>query len=91
MTSETLFDLSVANLITLDERDDAEPCELAINRLSTSMRVCYANEVKSAKELKIYLRQDTPLFFPHVRYGLTSDLNELDMRTKKPERIQTEQ
>jgi hypothetical protein len=85
----SLYDLSVANMITLDDTEEAEPSELLTNRICTQVRLCFANEVKSAKELKISLRQDTPLFYPNVQFGIHTD--RLDMRTKKPVAIQTDQ
>lgn len=51
------------------------------------MRLCYSNEVKSAKEIKIYLRQEIPEFYPTIGYNLNmNSLHQLEMRSKKPER-----
>lgn len=50
------------------------------------MRACFSNEIKSAKELKIYLKGENPLYFPAVVYNTNPLLNpsKLDMRSKKP-------
>lgn len=48
-----LFNLSVQSLVLFDNIEvETDSC----NKSSNVLRQCYSNEVKSAKELKIYLK-----------------------------------
>lgn len=50
-----LFNLDVSSLVTYDQSTEVEDKE-PVNKVKTLMRSCFANEIKSAKELKIYLK-----------------------------------
>ena len=58
----------------------------SVNKIKTRLRSCYSNEIKSAKELKIYLKGENPVFWPVVSFNVNPLLNihKLDLRSKKP-------
>jgi hypothetical protein len=58
-----------------------------INQIGTFLRLCYTNEVKSAKDLKISMKGEHPYFYPTIPYCLASsygDDEKLELRKKKP-------
>ena len=83
-----LFNLDVSTITTFDQTSEVETSEQPINRIRSFMRCCFSNEIKSAKELKIYLKGDYPLYFPTITYNTNPMMNpsKLDMRSKKPVR-----
>jgi len=83
-----LFNLDISALVSFDDTNEVETAEVPVNKIRTLMRCCYSNEIKSAKELKIYLKGDYPLYFPVVAFNTNPMVNPsaLDMRTKKPVR-----
>lgn len=72
-------------MVTYDQSTEVEDKE-PINKIKTMMRACFSNEIKSAKELKIYLKGEMPLYYPVVVFNTNPLLNpsKLDMRSKKP-------
>ena len=81
-----LFNLDVSTITTFDQTTEVETSEEPINKIRSFMRCCYSNEIKSAKELKIYLKGDFPLYFPTIIFNTNPMMNpcKLDMRSKKP-------
>ena len=59
-----LFNLDVSAIVSFDQTNEVETSEVPLNKIRTLMRCCFANEIKSAKELKVYLKGDYPLYFP---------------------------
>ena len=82
-----LFNLDVSSIVTYDQSTEVEDRE-PINKIKSIMRSCFSNEIKSAKELKIYLKGEHPLYYPVVVFNTNPLLNpsKLDMRSKKPVR-----
>lgn len=80
-----LFNLDVSSIVTYDQSTEVEDRE-SVNKIKTLMRACFSNEIKSAKELKIYLKGEQPLYYPVVVFNTNPLLNpsKLDMRSKKP-------
>ena len=71
-------------MVLFDNQEvETDPC----NKSVTILRQCYTNEVKSAKELKIYLKQEIPKFYPNLAYQKSGDGQLLDMQTRKPPAI----
>jgi hypothetical protein len=64
MDENGLFNLDVSAIVSYDNTTETETAEVPINKIRTFMRCCFSNEIKSAKELKIYLKGDYPLYFP---------------------------
>lgn len=66
--------------------DQAPEEEASSNQISGSLRSCYVNEVKSAKELKISIKGEHVYFFPNIQYTLrnASRMHLMDFRTRKP-------
>jgi hypothetical protein len=59
-----------------------------MNAIQTTMRSCYTNEVKSAKELKISMKGSNPYFYPCISFSMVQGSEtKLDLRSKKPENI----
>ena len=79
-------------MVTYDQSTEVEDKD-PINKIKTQMRACFTNEIKSAKELKIYLKGEHPFYFPAVIYNTNPLLNpsKLDLRSKKPIRAATAQ
>ena len=80
-----LYNLDVSSIVIFDQSTEVEDKE-PVNKMKTLMRACFSNEIKSAKELKIYLKGERPLYFPTVVFNTNPLLNpaKLDMRSKKP-------
>ena len=74
-------------MVVFDQGTETEEGE-SVNKIKTRLRCCFANEVKSAKELKIYLKGENPCFWPFVSFNTNPLLNlmKLDLRSKKPVR-----
>lgn len=68
------------------EPPPAPETDPSANQVQTSLRCCYTNEVKSAKDLKISMKGENPSFFPTIPYSLIKggDDEKLDLRMKKP-------
>ena len=75
----------MSSIVTYDQSTEVEEKE-SVNKIKTLMRACFSNEIKSAKELKIYLKGEHPLYYPVVVFNTNPLLNpsKLDMRSKKP-------
>jgi len=69
-----LFNLDVSSLVTFDQTHEVEDGP-PINKIKTWMRCCYSNEVKSAKELKIFLKGEIPMYFPVVSFNTNPMMN----------------
>lgn len=53
-----------------------------MNEISTYLRLCYTNEVKSAKDLKISMKGENAYYYPTIPYSLIrgGDDEKLDLR-----------
>ncbi len=70
-----LFNLDISSIISFDNTNEVETSEYPINKIKTVMRCCFSNEIKSAKELKIYLKGDYPLYFPSIAFNSNPMMN----------------
>lgn len=79
------YNLDVSSIVVFGAGDDTEEGE-SVNKIKTRLRCCFANEIKSAKELKIYLKGENPIFWPVVSFNTNPllNINKLDLRSKKP-------
>jgi hypothetical protein len=57
-----------------------------MNQMSSQLRCCYSNDVKSAKDLKISMKGSNAYFYPTVPFSVTRGApdDRLDMRFKRP-------
>lgn len=83
-----LFNLDISSIVSFDQTTEVETAEVPCNKIKTMLRCCFTNEIKSARELKVYLKGDYPLYFPMVCFNMNPVMNpsRLDMRSKKPVR-----
>ena len=47
--------MDVSSIVVFGAGDETEEGE-SVNKIKTRLRCCFSNEIKSAKELKIYLK-----------------------------------
>jgi len=75
MDESGLFNLDVSSFVAHNDTNEVETAEMPINKIRTFMRCCFSNEIKSAKELKIYLKGDYPLYFPTIAFNTNPLMN----------------